>query len=306
MRCQLGYPPAFTSTDFAMIRTSLLTGLALSALATSALAAESAKVPSAPPEVMAEAPARAGLIAFKVSGVQPNADAVAVFESSPDANGSRARTIVVFGRKDGAFIPDFRNDKLIACSNCGQFHDDVFDVSLVKVVVGHIHIEQADSGEKQSSTTIDLARKSGAWRVASATRQTFDAGRGAPRDEKLKVPPSGLASEMDARWQYVPSYNAIVVNNKDGKFKFVHYYHSPDLVWKAAGPDCNPMDCKVLVQQQDGCISLVRDASLRNFAAGTPDPLDRKAALSKAMDGCSAAGSQACKEVNTDCNHGVL
>ncbi|SKB91295.1 DUF4189 domain-containing protein [Luteibacter sp. 22Crub2.1] len=262
--------------------------------------------PAAPAEVTAAAPPGTTLLAFSSSGEQPNADAVAVFQTAPDKDNVRHRTLVIFGKKDDKFVPDVSNDKVIACSLCSQFHDDQFYPDGVKVTPGHIHIDQSDAGEKPSETALDFVRKKDGWHVTKATRRTVVAGYGADTFADLPLPPSGLAKDMDAKWSVPVFYNTVLFNRRNGKFMFMHQNNTPDAVWAAAKGDCNKEDCDVLVQQQDGCISLVRDSTGRPFAAGTPNPKDKKAALSKAMDACSAAGGTMCKEANTDCSTGIF
>jgi hypothetical protein len=262
--------------------------------------------PAAPAEVTAAAPPGTTLLAFSASGEQPNADAVAVFQTAPDKDNVRHRTLVMFGKKDGKFVPDFSNDKLIACSLCSQFHDDQFYPENVKVTPGHVHIDQFDAGEKPSQTMLDFVRKPDGWHVASATRETVVAGEGKATTARLPVPPSGLAKDMDANWRVPVFLNTILINHKKGdKFSFLHGDATVEAMWKSEGGDCNKQDCTILLQQGDGCISLVRDASGRPFGGGTPEPKDEKAALAKAMTACSAAGGQTCKEVRTDCSEGI-
>jgi hypothetical protein len=57
------------------------------------------------------------------------------------------------------FIPDFANDKLIACSKCSQFHDDQFYPDDVKVSAGHIHIDQFDAGRSPPRPCLILYAK---------------------------------------------------------------------------------------------------------------------------------------------------
>jgi len=231
---------------------------------------------------------------------------MAVFETAPDKDNLRHRTLVVFGKKDGKFVFDFSNDKLIACSLCSQFHDDQFYPDGVKITPGHIHIDQSDAGEKPSETELDFVRKDNGWHVTKATRRTVVSGYGADTTTKLPLPASGLAKDMDAKWTFPVFYNAVLFNRRNGKFMFMHKEPTPDSIWVDAKGDCNKEDCDVLVRQKDGCISLVRDSRGRPFAAGTPNPKDEKAALAKAMVACSAAGGTMCKEANTDCSTGIF
>jgi hypothetical protein len=290
-----------------MKRTTSTALAALLAMNGSALAEPPAKPnPTAPQEVLATAPAGTKLLAFQSSGEQADATAIAVFESAPDKNDSQFRTMVVFGKKDGVFKPDFSNDKIIACSNCDQYHGDSFDITSTTVSAGRIEINQFDAGEKPSTTMIELKKVDGIWHAAKASRQNVFLGRGPATSEALPLPTSGLAKDMDGKWSYVAYLNTIMVNHANGKAMFLHKDRSPDLVWKHVGSDCNPQDCTIVVQQGDGCMSLVRDSAGRSFGAGTPDPRNKKEALDKAMSACSAAGGQACKQFNTECTRGIF
>jgi hypothetical protein len=263
--------------------------------------------PAAPAEVTAAAPSGTTLLAFSASGEQPNADAMAVFETAPDKDNVRHRTLVLFGKKDGKFVPDFSNDKVVACSKCSQFHDDPWESNYLRFTPGHLHIEQMDGGEKPSTTFLDFVRKAGVWQVTTATRETVVAGREKDTKEKLPLPASGLAKDMDAQWSVPVFLNTILINHKKGdKFSFLHGDASVDAMWKSEAGDCSREDCTILVQQGDGCISLVRDSSGRPFGAGTPDPKDEKAATAKAMTACTSTGGQSCKEVRNDCSRGIL
>ncbi|WP_161805590.1 DUF4189 domain-containing protein [Frateuria defendens] len=277
---------------------------ALMAAASLSFAAQSS--PKAPAEVIAAAPAGATLLAFSASGDAPDADAAAVFETSPDKDGVTHRTLTVFGKKDGRFVADFSSDKLIACSKCSQFHTDPFRPRHLKVAPGHVHIDQFDSGEKPSTMTLDLTRQAGAWHVTGATRETVVAGREKDTTETLPLPPSGLAKDMDAKWRVPVFLNTLLVDHKNGKFAFLHGDVSNEAMWKNQKSDCSKEDCTVLVQQQDGCISLVRDESSRSFGGASPNPDDEKEAVTQAINACVAAGGKVCKEVRTDCSKGIL
>ena len=281
--------------------------LALLACPATALAAPSSKaLPPAPAEILSAAPKNATLLSFASSGDQPNADAVAVFETQPDKDSVKYRTLVFFGKKDGQFIPDFASDKIIACSKCSQFHDDQFYPSHVKVTPGHVHIDQFDAGEKPSQTFLDFVRKADGWHVFIARRETVVAGNGPTKVENLPLPASGLARDFDAKWSVPVFINTLLINHKNGKFSFLHGHTSIDDMWQSQRGDCNKTDCTILVQQQDGCIALVRDASSRYFGAGTPDPKGEKAPVSKAMSECEKAGGKQCEEIRTDCSTGIL
>lgn len=289
-----------------MTRISRLTLAALMLTTAPAFAATPPKAPpSAPAEVMEAAPAGTTLLSFATSGDQPDADAVAVFETAPDKGDVRHRSLVMFGKKDGKFAPDFSSEKLIACSKCSQFHDDPFDGDYVKVTPGHVHIEQMDSGEKSSTTVLDMVRQSGTWHVTKAVRSLAVAGRGPKKTEKLALPASGLAADMDAKWTVPVFLNTLVVNHKSGKFMFMHGNPTPDSVWEKLKGDCNKQDCTVLVQQQDGCISLVRDSTGRSFGGAGADSKDEKQAVTRAMTACDAGGVHGCQEIRTDCSKGI-
>jgi Domain of unknown function (DUF4189) len=261
--------------------------------------------PSAPAEVVAAAPQGTRLLAFKSSGDQVDADAVAVFETPPDKDGVAHRNLIIFGKKDGEFVPELTSDKLIACSKCSQFHDDPFMAEGLDVKQGHVHIDQEDGGEKPTTTIIVLTRQSGEWHVTSATRHIVEMGRYAERTVVLSSPKSDLAKDLDAQW-VIPVYlNTLIVNQKTGKSWFLNGDESQEAVWKHMEGRCDKQACKILVQQQDGCISLVRDESSRPFGGASSDHKDKKQAVSQAMNACNAAGGKACKEVDTQCRRGI-
>ena len=261
--------------------------------------------PSAPTEVVAAAPRDTKLIAFKTSGDQVDANAVAVFETPPDKDGVTYRDFTIFGKKDGKFVPEVTSNKLIACSKCSQFHDDPFMVEGLDVKQGHIRIDQEDGGEKPTTTIIDLTRQSGEWHVKSANRHLVVMGRYEERTVVLPLPKSGLAKDMDAQW-VIPIYlNTLIVNQKTGKSWILTGDESQDAVWKHMIGRCDKQDCKILVQQQDGCISLVRDESSRPFSGASSDSKQEKQAVSQAIDACNAAGGKACREVDTQCRRGI-
>lgn len=259
------------------------------------------------PEVIAAAPQGTRLISFRSSGPQSDADAIAVYETAPDQEGVRHRDLVVFRRKSGKFIPEIRSGKIIACSKCSQFHDDPFDDGNVGVTPGRIHIEQMDGGEKPSTTILDFVRKADAWRVTEATRITVEEGRGEQVTEKLPLPASGLMQDMDARWSVPTFFNAVVVNDKTHKFAFLHGSRTPAELEKSIAMSCRDgSDCRVLVRQQDGCMSLVRDEKLRAFAVGIQGSKDKQNAVALALAKCRVEGNGKCEEVRTDCSTGVL
>jgi hypothetical protein len=289
-----------------MTRIFQVVALGLLVSSGSALAAPPARhAPDTPAEISSAAPAGSSLLAYESSGTQPDADAVAVFETPADKDGTQYRTLTIFQRKDGKFVPILSSDKIIGCSRCTQFHDDPFWPDNVKVTPGRIEINQGDGGETSSETGILLIRRSGDWKVDRAVRSFVDGGRGPAKVSNLPLPASGLAKDFDAKWS-VPFYlNTLMVNNRTGAFMLTHRGTSPDQVWETLKDDCNKQDCTILVQQQDGCISLVKDGKGRFFGAGIPNSRDKKAAISKATDACTAAGGRQCEAIRTDCTRGI-
>lgn len=155
-----------------MVSLRIFTLVCLATLIASPAMSKAADPPAtAPAEVMAAAPQGTHLLAFKTSGDQADADAVAVFEAAPDKEGVAHRDLIIFGKKNGKFVPEVTNDKLIACSKCTQFHDDPFYPRHLEVTPGRVHIVQFDSGEKTSETTLDLVRQAGDRHVTKATRK---------------------------------------------------------------------------------------------------------------------------------------
>jgi hypothetical protein len=261
--------------------------------------------PSAPAEIVASAPQGTHLLAFKASGDQVDADAVAVFETPPDKDGVTYRDLIIFGKKDGKFAPEVSSDKIIACSKCSQFHDDPFAFANLKVTPGHVHLDQMDGGEQPSTTTLDFVRKNAIWVVTTATRVSVEEGRYDSKTEKLPIPSSGLVKDMDGAWSVPTYFNALAVESKTNRFMFIHGGGSREELQSRVQSECKGGDCKVLVEQQDGCISLVRDGTGRSFGAGTLDAKQKDQAIAAATAACSAAGGNQCKAVRTDCSTGV-
>jgi hypothetical protein len=168
-------------------------------------------------------------------------------------------------------MPQFGDLIIIACSKCSQFHDDPFAHANVKVTPGHIHFDQMDGGEQPSTTTLDFVRKDSRWVVTTATRVSVDEGRYDSKTEKLPIPASRLVKDMDGAWSVPTYFNALAVESKSDGFMFVHGDSSRDELHRSVQSECKGGDCKVLVEQQDGCISLVRDGTGHSFGAGSPD-----------------------------------
>ncbi|MGN6480441.1 DUF4189 domain-containing protein [Luteibacter sp.] len=288
-----------------MLRMNVLFASVTLMAVVSAHAATQKPAPAVPQEVAAEAPAGSTLLAFASSGSQPNATAAAVFQGAATKNDARYRTLIVFAKRDGRFTPEFSSDKILGCSKCTQFHDDPFWPDGINVKPSRITINQGDGGETPSVTSIRLVRRGDAWTVESATREVVRGGRGDAKTEDIALPASRLAKDLDAGWVVPVFYNTIVVNNTTGRFIFRHRTPTPDGVWDEVRGRCNKQECSILVQQKDGCISLVQDASAKSFGAGTPDEGNERAASAKAMAACQAAGGQQCKVVRTDCARGI-
>lgn len=285
-----------------VLRASIAAMVAAAAWSTSAEA-----LPQPPPEVIAAAPARTTLLAYKANSTQSGATAVAVYETAPDRDGVKHRQMTIFDNKDGKFIPESTSDKLIACSMCSQFHDDSFYADHVEVSADHVHIDQFDSGEMPSTTSLDFVQKQGQWYVTKATRVTYEAGGGEPAREELPLPASRLVQDMDGRWSVPVYFNAIVVNDTTGRYSFPHGSHTVKELQDdiATSFTCKAAGCRVVLQtQQDGCMSLVRDGSGKWFAGSNTDPESKAGALDKAMAACRSGGSSTCKEVETRCNKG--
>lgn len=142
--------------------------------------------------------------------------------------------------------------------------------------------------------------------MTEATRFTIFMGRYESKTQKLSLPPSGLLKDMDARWS-VPMYlNTLVVNQKKHTFMFLHGDLSQASVQGHMKDECHANECAIVVQQHDGCISLVHDASKRWFSGSTTNPKAGDEAISHAVDACRASGGKSCEPVRTDCSIGIL
>lgn len=276
------------------------------AMGATALPAPSNPLPAAPAEVTAAAPHQTVLLAYRASGSQEGDTAVAVYETSPDADDVRHRVLTIFGNRNGTFVPEVTSDKLIACSKCTQFHNDAFAPENVKVSPGHIHLAQFDSGEMPSTTSFDFEKRQGEWYVTRATRVTYEGGDGDPIEENLPIPASGLVQHMNGQWSVPTYWNAIVVNDATGRFSFEHGEPTLQSLRNSIEKSCKGPRCRVLAQQQDGCISLVHDSDGKSFGGGSSNPKSAAAAIGKALEACKAAGSEGCREIRTDCSKGIL
>jgi len=286
-----------------MKKSCRLGGLLWLALCASVCVATQINVPE---EIAIAAPDGTKLLTFEAGGMAEGSVGAAVYETPPDANDVRFRTLTLFRRRSGHFVPEVTNDKIIACSKCSQFHDDPFDSDGLDVSMRNVRIEQMDSGEKPSTTTLDFAWKNGAWRVAKATRVTVTMGRYATKAESLPLPASGLLKDMDAQWR-VPQYlNTLVINPTAHKFMFLHGDLTQADVQKRMDDECRDGACQIAVQQHDGCIALARDASHELFGGATANAKGSADAASKAMAACHLAGDEGCEAVRTDCSVGVL
>jgi Domain of unknown function (DUF4189) len=291
-----------TNTSIAWILVSLAT--------LACCGAQAADAPTAPTEIAAAAPAGTHLIFFKASGDATAADAVAVYETSANSAGTKQRDLIVFRKQGGKFAPVAQNDKIIACSTCSQFHNDPFDGgSYVTVKPGHIHVEQMDSGETPSTTSFEFAydTASGKWRVTDATRVDVKDGRGTAKSRKLPLPASGLLSDMDGQWQQPVYWNALVVNEQKHSFSFILSKPSEKALDAAVHASCaDASACRVLVKQNDGCMSLARDADKAFFSASSTDPKAEDAVSDKALATCKAGGKGECEAVRTECSTGAM
>ena len=275
------------------------------AMGANTLPAPSNPLPAAPAEVTAAAPPQTVLLAYTASGSQEGATAIAVYETPPDADDIRHRVLTIFGNRNGRFVPEVTSDKLIACSKCTQFHDDPFHPKHVEVSAGHVQIDQFDSGQMPSTTSFTFQKRQGKWLVTEATRETYEAGVGKPRLEKMPIATSGLVEDMDGRWTAPAYFNALVVDDITGMFAFLHGEPTIKQLHERIARDCNASSCRVLAQQKDGCISLIRDSSGRSFGASNADPEAKLDAINNAMATCKATGGSGCAEVRTDCDKGI-
>lgn len=283
--------------------------------------------PDVPADVLAVVPDGMRLLTFKTAG--PRNDgfdkagegyiAAAVYETASDTDGVRYRTLTLFIRKDGRFVPELTNDKVIACSKCSQFHDDPFIPDHLEVITGHIaKILQMDGGMHSSTTELVFFRRNdGQWVVTKAERITYEYGLDDEvLKEQLPLPASGLVRDMDAHWIVPEYFSTLVVNQRRHRYTFLSGAHSLAQVGREIRAKVNDTrndrrvctvesHCEVAAQlHHDGCISVVESESLQLFGGSTQE-LKASKAIANAMAACSAAGGKACTALRTECNVGV-
>lgn len=260
---------------------------------------------SAPTEVSTAAPAGTHLAFYKASDV----DAVAVYETAPDASGSIKRDLIVFRKKDGTFQPVVRNDKVIACSTCTPQRDDAFlGGKHIEVSPGYIHIEQIYGDAHPSSASFDFVydTASGQWRVKNASR-TDNMADGKEVTRKLVLPASGLLKDFDGQWTSTSYWNAVVVNDTKHSFQFLLSSPSEEALAASIKKSCTEKgNCRVMARIQDGCLALARDAGGQFFSAATPDTASEDKASQEAMAACKSKGKGECEAVRTSCSAGAI
>jgi hypothetical protein len=264
--------------------------------------------PSAPAEVATLAPAGTKLIFFKASGTTEGSDAVAVFEAST-ASGPAQRDLLVLRKKDGVFRLADRNDKLIACSTCGQFMDDPFlNDGDVSVTPGHIRISQMDSGENQSGVNYQFAYDpaTSTWKVTGGERVVAaDMGHDPAKTQKAALPASGLLKDVDAHWAPVSYWNGVVVNDKDHSFFSSVSVKSEQALDAELKKECtDASSCHVVIKQQNGCYALVKDENQAFFTATVAKKRSADEASAKALAECKAHGKGKCEIQRNDCSTG--
>lgn len=276
----------------------------IAALALPATLMAATPPPSAPAEVAALAPAGTKLVAFKSSGDTDGADAVAVFENE-SAGAARQRDMLILHKQAGRFQLVDRNDNVIACSTCGQLRDDPFDPNLLKVTPGHISLIQAHGGETPSESNYAFAydAASSKWRVVSAKRKDVaDQGDGAVTNGSDPLPSSGLFKDFDGRWKATSLWNGYVVNDSTHRFSQVVNKPTEAALDKAIAEACSDgAACHVLLKQENGCMSLVKDSAQAFYAAGTAGKHSKSQALGKATAACEAKGHGGCEEQTSYC-----
>ncbi|MDF3981096.1 DUF4189 domain-containing protein [Luteibacter sp. PPL201] len=281
------------------IASRFVTPLVLFVISTYAAAAAS----SVPAEVLRAAPPGSRVAVFTASGDQAGADAVAIYESAPDASGSRQRHLVVFHKENGAFRPVVSSDAVVACSTCSPERDDpLMGGDGIKVTPGHIEIGQVYGSAKPTSVMYRFDFRNGQWRVTSASREESDG-----RTVKLALPASGLLADFDGQWQAKSFWNALALNDKDHSFYFLMGQPSEASLNEGLKKACDTDGtCRVVARVANGCLSLARDASGASFAAATPTTASKDKAKQEALSACQAQGKGECQSVRTSCSAGPI
>ncbi|UPG84676.1 DUF4189 domain-containing protein [Luteibacter aegosomatis] len=258
---------------------------------------------AAPPEIVAAVPSGAHLVAFKKSGDQMGADAVAVYETTADASGSRNRELLVFRKQNGAFQEVVRSDRIVACSTCSPERSDPFvSADQIKVTPGHIDIRQSYGDAHPTDVTFAFAYDKGQWRVTSASSQD-----GAGKVTRIPLPSSGLLKDFDGGWQRKSFWNALMLNDVKHSFRFLLAQPSESaLAGKIDDTRKESGDWHVAARVADGCIALARDASGTFFPVAKPGTSSKDQASQEAMAACKAQGKGECEAVRTSCSAGPI
>ncbi len=267
-----------------------------------------------PAEVQALVPTGMKLIFFRAdNGRAERSDAIAILEQakkSADPNESTGpRPLIMLRKTGGVYKEEARNDKIIACSNCGEDMDDPFTPDGIELTPDHLVVEQ-DHGPA-SSAVYKFMRdpKSQQWIVVSAVNtlaeQSMAAGKFIKTPTRLKLPTPPFLTNFDPGWRTPQFWNAVVVNDKTHDFSFLKSSSNEKDLDERIDDNCKKSGvCHVLAKQLIGCVALVKGHS-GIFYAGSSSTVKGNAenkAKSSALNECAKHSPGACEAIRSDCS----
>jgi Domain of unknown function (DUF4189) len=249
---------------------------------------------------------------FDGDGIQ---DTVAVVESPVSATAhqaahSKRRLLVLHNTQDGLQLTA-ENEKLIACSKCGQQLDDPFASKDIQLSGQTLTIKQIENNAHPNSVsyefTFDKATKT--WLLSKGEvvrQQQQDSGDWAAERKSLPVTPSLEISKVDGKWSVPQYWNAVVTDKQGSLYTSFFNLESEAALQSVIDEACKNDDkCNVIAKANYGCIAMAQDDKNRLYAANSNDSI--KAAVDlveSAMNECKAASGQGCKEVFAECSVG--
>lgn len=262
-----------------------------------------------PAELKAFIPPGQKLLVYKGSG---NDVALVIEKQKADADApditKGQRTLLLLHRIDGTLQTVLSNDKVIACSTCGDFMDDPFADHLLTLTPGHIHVEQYHGGRQPSSAiydfTYDAASKQ--WRVSNAVNTRFaDSGEGEKTIEKLPLASPALLSDFDPNWHKPEFWGGYAVNDKAHTFAAIVDASDEASLDKSIHDSCqSDGKCHVLVKQLYGCMALARDGAGQFYTATSQKKKAADDVAHDALKQCTAGSKGACEVLRHSCSTG--
>jgi hypothetical protein len=247
---------------------------------------------------------------FDSDGLQ---DTIAVAQLPVDAVANqqayvKRRLLVLHNTKDGLQLLA-ENEKLIACSKCGQQLDDPFASRDLQLKDQTLIINQTENNAHPYSSSYEFKfdTNTKTWQLSKGTRtrqEENDSGDWVSQTESVPVTPVMDISKVDGKWAVPQYWNAVVVNKETGSYTSFFNLETESALQLQIDQACkNESKCDVLTKTNYGCVVIVQDDKNQIYAGGSGTSNKTNQALSlDVMNRCKAANQQGCKEILAECS----